>query len=396
MNVLAYFSALLLGVKVLVNKKMKWKVILPIGIVAAIAAYCFLSLHTDKKVGMQKQKLASETPLQTEHLSDAGLPKLNVVGIDATAYDDQADAMRKAWAQYPPDSRPLNPNQWDIIEPRITPSGPRRLISSKKDDPHVANYECTLQPNINHLAVGEIGLITLLCSTFANTEGTFVEPTLVTPIVNDINFVLYTPKATKKINRTARFNDGGMNGDQEAGDKLFTLAFEPQSSDWGEVVVMVSLSILEEGGQHEYKLQSSFSVSPSAPAIFSGRVTDRLENGSLMVDVELNVSKAGRYRVYGNLKSGENYIAYSKKDLHLEQGVQTVSLHYFGKIFHDMKANDGMFAVADIRGYRFNLADNFADQTEPEREEIPPFKADYITAPYKMSNFSNEAYTALK
>jgi hypothetical protein len=320
--------------------------------------------------------------------------KTNSLESILKATDDQAEAMRKAWALYPPDSRPLEANQWDLIEPRVTPSGSRRLVSTKKDDPHVANYECTLQPQINHVASGEVELITLICTTLTNPQDPSIEPGKVTPIINDISVVLYTPDSTTKIDRPFHFNDNGLDGDAFAGDKFFTLAFKPQEADWGEIIVRVNLSLLEEGGQHEYTLQTSFSVTPNAPATFTGRATDRLENGSLMVDVELKVIKAGRYRIHGNLKSGEDYIAYSKKDLQLDKGMQTVTLHYFGKIFHDMKAHDGTFAVVDIRGYRFNLADDIANQVEPEREEIPPFPTEYTTAPYRLSDFSTDKYTA--
>lgn len=324
----------------------------------------------------QKVKLNSAAPLS--------LVPNDVEGASL----DTAIEMYKDWAQYPPDSRPLNEGQWDIMEPHIIPSAPRRLVTKQSDNQlHVSDYECTLQAQLHTVTEGATQLITLLCSTLPG-EDKQVPPQIVEPDIKSVQLVLNTPQGVTIVNRSLSFNDRGRDGDEAASDRLYTLAFTPQEADWGEFDVSVQFYIAEENVRQKYELHTSFVASPKAPATFTGKIVDRIENGSLMVDVELHVKKPGRYRLFGNLKSAERYIAYSKQDVQLGAGIQKVTLHFFGKIFHDMGVADGSFTVVGIRGHRLNLAEVLSAQTEPEVEAIPNFESEFETQFYELTKFS--------
>lgn len=308
------------------------------------------------------------------------------------ASNNTAIEMYEEWAQYPPDSRPLNENQWDIIEPHIIPAAPRRLIAKKSGNEfHASDYECSLQAQRHTVTEGQIQLLTLLCTTLPG-EQRDIAPALVVPDIKSIKLILNTPKGAREIQQSLAFNDRGFDGDEIANDRMYTLAFSPDEAEWGEFEVSVQFYIAEENVPEKYELRTTFISSPRAPAVFSGDISDRLENGSLVVDVELDVEKPGRYRIFGNLTSADRYIAYSKQDVLLGTGKQKVSLLFFGKIFHDMAAEDGTFKVVDIRGHRLNLAEKLSEQMEPEIEAIPPIVGAFETQIYQLAQFSKVAW----
>jgi hypothetical protein len=163
------------------------------------------------------------------------------------------------------------------------------------------------------------------------------------------------------------------------------------------MLVKADFRVLAPSAVHDassvFSLSVTYFSSPQAPARFTGEFAERLREGSLVVDVGVDVQKAGRYRVYANLRQGEEYIGYATEERRLKQGKQLVPLLFFGKLFHD-KQVQGAFTMVDLRGHRFNLPDDGgkADGSEPDREQFPPLATEYQTRSSALSAFSPEEW----
>lgn len=299
--------------------------------------------------------------------------------VQPDASPETALTIYKEWAKYPPNSRPIQPGQWHIIEPHMTHSAAKPLIS-KKNKAHASGFECTLQPQQHTFTEGTPVSVTLLCST---SEGDSDTPQIVDVELKSLSMSIITPAGTTAIAADRiKFSD-------PHGNRLYLFSLIPTSKDWGEVIMEIKITIPADTSQEEYQLATSFKISPVAPAQFTGQFSDHLENGSLIVDVEVNVDKPGRFIIAGNLNVQDEPIAHATEDLYLEQGVHRVPLLFFGKILREFGMPSGTYTLTNVRGHRLNLASRLIDQKEPEIEGIPQFTDEFRTAPYELNQFSD-------
>ena len=139
-------------------------------------------------------------------------------------------------------------------------------------------------------------------------------------------------------------------------------------------------------------------------------------DGSLLVDVELNVRQSGGYHIEANLFTSDNApVAWGFARADLSQGLQKVTLTFFGRIIRQ-KEEDGPYVVKDLRGHRFSVnplalakaddppgstaqLDKILAQQEtnaPDRRLIPYSNLQYGTAKYDNRSFSDKEYTSIK
>lgn len=298
--------------------------------------------------------------------------------------------MYREWSQYPPDSRPLDEAQVDVLAPFKIDVAPQRLVVSRKDGGlEPSEYACTLQPKLSHVAAGETQVLTLSCSRY----GVPGQP-LVEAVVRSVMLDLEGPGGGLRLpSELVTFEDRGGGADERAGDLVQTASFALRSSDLGHVRCRVAFHLPAETQQSgelvEHELVADFSSTPEAPAAFTGLVRERVEAGSLILAVELNVTRAGRYRIYGNLMKGEQPIGYAKQTLDLEGGLVSVPLLFFGKVLHD-KAVSGPYTLVAVRGERLNVMDGRALQPSLHLvEAVPPMTTPYVTAAHDAASFSS-------
>lgn len=307
----------------------------------------------------------------------------------------QALDMYREWSKFPPNSRPLREEQTDIADPLIVLAGSRRLFrqtATGRVEP--SEHECSLQPLTHVLTEGKEELIQLSCAK-ARPDPTAM-PSEEPPVPLDITSVTVTgrtPSRTWQVPAGAvSWNDTGEAGDEKAADGVYTIRVQNDAADWGDMDVRVSFHVPGEVTRgsdttRPYDVAASYFSSPRAPARFLGEFQERLEGGSLVIEALLDVQKPGRYRVYGNLKHGDQLIGYAQEEMHLAAGRQRVPLLFFGKLFHDARA-EGSFTLVDVRGYRANRSEDSDRPTEPDREQIPPAPAAYQTRTYPLADFS--------
>jgi len=301
------------------------------------------------------------------------------------------------WAQYPPHSRPVSNANVDIAEPFFVMESPLVMVDSPTSkEPN--GYKCHFQPK-TWAVIGPNSemYVKLECRDSEN---------LTIPIkVNDVR-VFREWEEQRFSTVKADFNDDGRDGDEVAKDNIITFRWRPMKNDWGQMTLEADITYGKEN--KKAKVTSSFFSSPNKPAEFTGNFRESMVDGSLVVYATIQVYKAGNYHLEANLKEAAegNLLAYATYDGNLKQGSNEVEFLFYGKILRD-KGYDGPYIVTDVRGHRVNLAIDPAwfDQgeeglkkiqaaktTEPDKELVIPFKDEFKTKPYSISQFTKKPW----
>ncbi len=139
----------------------------------------------------------------------------------------------------------------------------------------------------------------------------------------------------------------------------------------------------EQTGQ----LRFFFTGGNRIPARFTGQFSDDARAGDLAIEVGVEVTTAGTYRIEGNLfdRDGEP-VAWAQGETELSPGARDVSLVFYGLAFHDAGAV-APYTLRQLRGYRLRRGDS------PHREDVPSYDGEYETsARYSPADFRSEEY----
>ncbi len=373
-----------------------------IGAVLLVAIAAFLFWPGKDGSGSKKGKdLSSKTdPTQGGGISEDG------TSVDGSSSGGDGKGVTpeflleqfKEWAQYPPYSRPMSNLNADLVEPFFVQESPIVMFDSPTSkEPN--GYRCYLQPK-NYAVIGlnSTMYITMECRDNVANSATPVK-------VQDARmFRDFDGQRFSAVKPD--FNDDGRDGDETAKDNIITFNWRPMKNDWGDMTLEADIVYGKEG--KKAKVTSTFFSSPHKPAEFTGTFRENLNDGSLSIYATIQVLKAGNYHLEANLKEAAegNYLAYATFDGELKTGTQEVEFVFFGKIFRD-KGFEGPYLVTDVRGHRVNLPIDPAwnDQgeeglkkiqaaktTEPDKELVIPFKDEYKTKPYTLSQFSKKPW----
>ena len=342
-------------------------------------------------------------------------PLPSIPSMRELMFDPQMSAaaveMFRSYAAYPPDSRPLTGNEADVLEPFGIPATPITVDGAT----------CALHASLHTVAEGQTNVVRLFCRDPRNAQRHL-------PLaVHDATVA--TPGSAAGAAAAARpveFNDEGRDGDERPSDNVHTWTFSPRPADVGEVDVTVRFALapdmaagaaggntMTSGAQSVRQLRASFLSTPVAPARFTGRIRDTVVQGSLMVDVELDVERAGRFEIAANLYDGEVPLGYAAGDAKLEPGRHNIPLRFFGKMFRDRIRDDQAsrtFQLVALRGTRstlpfdpLELATRSPEEVArivaaapqsngPDREAIPPWPARIKTQSHVVSEFSPDEW----
>ena len=194
--------------------------------------------------------------------------------------------------------------------------------------------------------------------------------------------------------RAAREGRGGASGEaipvrfhREDEAHVATLDTARFADHHGPIVVEADIEYAP-GAIHHETLRFFFTPPGRIPARFTGEVEDRLQNGTLVVRVGLEVETPGFYRLDANLydRLGRP-LGYASFKGDLERGLRRVPIEFFGRLLRDAGAS-GPFSVGEVRGYRF------LEGAHPDRERIPDLPGRFPTAAYALGDFSPAEYTS--
>ena len=319
-----------------------------------------------------------------------------VDGADAAVSYEQVLEDYRRWAQYPPNSRPLKANYFDQIEHHWIPQQPTVMpVVGPDGKVYEGQHACLLQPMNHTVTEGHIMEVTLQCRT--TQEGGPAVPVEIKTIklvryFNEKEWQVPTPEVTPG---------------SQANEFTYTLKYQPRQEDWGDMSLSVDFVVPAEKEKFTHTLKTHFFSSPVAPAQFRGVAGERIDNGSLIITVEVNARFAGRYTIEANLFNDEGPVAIARTDARLAAGPQNVDLQFFGKIFHDQNA-PGPYKLVGLRGQQdtapldpedLNKSPEEVEKllaklesTEPHRRQIPTWDGTYSTEPYKLDVFSGAEY----
>lgn len=169
--------------------------------------------------------------------------------------------------------------------------------------------------------------------------------------------------------------------------KSKTAVFTPNDY-WPEHVGQVRVSsgfAAQELKPQTGSLDFFFTGAKRIPARFTGRISDRLDAGDLLFDVELEVLKSGWFRIEGSLfDAGGQPFGWARYEGQLYRGKAMATLQFYGLLFHDAEAA-GPYVLKGLRGYRLRPGD------VPDREDMQDFAGDYVArGSYALSNFRSD------
>jgi hypothetical protein len=329
----------------------------------------------------------------------------------------------RSYAQYPPNSRPLTREMKDMLEPWTIQNQPLPVMTDPQFRTEAAMREWAQKLEAQGKSRDEI--MAELERRAKNAprykfdlpRHTITENETLTAFLN-VTDAGGSPLAGvtilgAEIIGDVNFGSRGLGSAEykEAGVGRYQFTWKPPSADkqyWGTLTLKVRARI--PGLQDEAQIIDSFFSSPTAPARFTGQFSERLENGSLLIDVGVDVARECSYQIHGNLYSLDDNepTHWAAAEVILKPGAQVATLTFFGKVFHD-GGYEGRFELRDLRGTCENIpfpASWIGDPSKVRQiEQIPPnnepvvlfmpyTNAKFATRSYRLSEFSKEEWSS--
>jgi hypothetical protein len=280
------------------------------------------------------------------------------------------------WAKYPPNSRPLEPTQVDLLDPYNSDRPPVPVSG--------LSAACTLVPQ-SAVSVG-----TKEFKIYLHCKSSLGQPLK----VDSVKARVYTEDRGKQKASAAPRIDAGNRPDQS-----IQFLVKPGVQDWGDMFLEADFNV--QGKRHNQR--AHWFSTPHNVAEFKQGATESVRQGHLYVRIPVWIHKAGYFAFDANLFSKSGPVATSSVEGDYSAGLQTIEFQFFGKVIRDKKAG-GPFTIRNIRGMRNNspvtpsmVRDSIngkplpphKEQTEPWQEFMEPFAGAVTTAPHSLAVFSS-------
>jgi hypothetical protein len=146
----------------------------------------------------------------------------------------------------------------------------------------------------------------------------------------------------------------------------------------------IVLEVLYEwapGATQEESLRLFHTPTARIPARFTDDFQDSLSDGSLLLEVGIEVELPGFYRVDANLYDAAGRpVAFAVFKGELDRGDRAVPLEVYGKVLRDA-GEPGPWTLRQVRGYRF------LDGEFPDREIVPEHPGSWQTGGHSLDGF---------
>ena len=327
-------------------------------------------------------------------------------------------AVFQSYAQYPPESRPLDTSNWDLLHPWLTENAPVSLVPMQT----IRQFEALRSSGLED---EEIAQRVTIPSNLPSYQFD-INKTILAGTQDQINAQLKVTSADGSTPLTAHVIKAELIGDDyfdspALGSVPFScdgsscsFQWKAPSTDkkyWGSLELQVTLTV--EGTDDEYVARQSFYSSPMVAGTFTGNFSEHLVNGSLVIDAGVNVQNRMVCFVSGNLYSADKEIPvqFVQRRLIVDPSMKSIPLTFFGKIFRDY-GYEGAFRLQDLKAQCENLAyppewfmDSLAHRAElqafrethqpalePTRIYFEYNNYSYLTHRYAVNDFSDEVW----
>ena len=296
-------------------------------------------------------------------------------------------------AQYPDFSRPLEKSMIDLIDPWKIVDEPLPLIDEavmrteggvkkraeelKKAGKSDAEIEYELRKYYESLPRYQFSAnrhtLTFGDELIATLKITDANGVRLPYTISDVS-IMGDPLFMRGRLGTPDFNDSGFPPDGVADDGITTFNWKIPGEDkkfWGNLRLVVVVK--PKDSKEPIEITHTFFSSPVSPAKFTDQFSERLDNGSLVIDTVVDVKRECKFVFQANLYDYRgNPTHWVTVNTVLEPGMRTISFVFFGKIFHD-NGFEGKFTMHELRGTCENL----------------PFPAHWIGDPNKVDAIAN-------
>jgi hypothetical protein len=326
------------------------------------------------------------------------------------------------FATYPPDSRPLNTWNWDLLHPWSVDTSPLPMISSR-----VVRQAQSMQAS----GMGEEEAWSRVMPTSFPNYQFEVNKTVVAGTQDEFRARLRVTadrgtgaplhfQVTKaELIGDRQFGSphlGSVPVSCEATEPVCTFTWKasaPSREFWGVLELQATVTV--EGIDDEFVVRQSFYSSPMVAGRFTGSFRERIDNGSLVIEAGVKVQKRMACFLSANLFSVDKEAPthHVERRMIVDPSMKTVSFTFFGKIFRDF-GHEGGFRLQDLKGQCKNLAyppewfvDSLAHQaeledfarnapatSEPSRIYFQYNNFTYMTRRYSNSIFSDKEWTS--
>lgn len=178
-------------------------------------------------------------------------------------------------------------------------------------------------------------------------------------------------------------NDSGAEDDEAAGDFIYTGTFAPAPDRATDLAgtFLVSVRGLSRSGDERAVSSGFLYNAPDARP--TGRFRDRLADGSLVVDVEIEVFRPGRFHVEGSLftLAGEG-VAWAQNAARFQPGRHWFPLTFYGLAIREQ----GFGGPFLLRSLALSTVTNMPNQKNRVLEDA------YQTKAYRASDFTDQPY----
>lgn len=290
----------------------------------------------------------------------------------------EALAAYEAHARYPHQSRPASehPDQLHPFQP-IAEEHPLRTPGGTAMD---GVKLLTTQERV-FASAGETNRVTV---SLQNAQGQALPLRFTRAVIKEVT---EPGKTAQTADRPLPPQDDGQGGDDLARDGVHTAVMNPAAQGFGQFAGRIRLELwMEHGGQPGF-VYFDLMHDPGTAGRWLPGVTETVAQGSLALDLRLEVQQPGRYVVNGRIDDATGKpIALALFNEELKAGTQTVRLWVHGRLLHDLKPAFPL-TLRDVDG--FLLREN----TFPDRVMLPRLPgAVHRSQPYVLARFSPEAW----
>jgi hypothetical protein len=157
------------------------------------------------------------------------------------------------------------------------------------------------------------------------------------------------------------FGDSGGDGDQRAGDGVWSARLQPARQGFADHAGTIRVQLELHQDSHPGTLFFDVIYEPQVPAVWTGGVREVLQEGSLDFYLEAGVMRPGRYVVTGRVDDaqGQPFALVSFND-EVAAGTQAFRLRVFGKLVRDA-APAFPLRLRDVEGFLL-IPDRFPDR----------------------------------
>lgn len=184
------------------------------------------------------------------------------------------------------------------------------------------------------------------------------------------------------------FVDDGSSGDARAGDREFSATLRPAAQGFAGLTGQIRLEVfMEHRGERGFTYFDIY-VSTQPPALWTGRVRELLDNGSLVYALGATVREPGRYVVTGRIDDADGQpLALLTFNDEVARGETEFRLTLFGKLLRDA-APPLPLTLRDVVAFRLR------EEGQPDRTLMPRLSGTVLVgASHPLGSFSDAPWS---